>query len=631
MVRLKNSKNKIVFIILICLLVIGIVLWLIFKPKKNNETPKENNTTSVEEFKGFNFKDITKLEYGFGLNDLVDEVICTDKCFYQDRELDYTITEVKSLGTQEIKIKINYQDKNYEHTYQVEVVDTTKPDIKLLKKEDFITVGDKFDALKYIESVTDNFDKIEIKDVQIDSKVNPEKVGEYKVTYMLSDSNKNEAKEELIIKVKAKDTTNSTKPNNATSSNNNKPNNSSSSNENTNSNLKNDINSVKLQPIKTRYAEVDNKVSSIISSVTKSGMSNYDKLVAIYDYVKSKYTYEMSVLNLNTVKTLMNKYHYSYDDAIFVYNAYYILSNKSGVCDNYSALFMIMARRIGFDAYVVGGEAPRGNSRGGHAWVLIRANGKNYFFDPQIENRIKGKYSYFGKTEAEKKGFYSNYNLKNSMAIFKQFKDQGALTVGINISGAATASATLKSDSTSTHTDSLSIDLGQSITIKLSFKGSNSYSYRIYTTKENLKKGESKGEDITFDYNPTSDESQIINVTVTSPNTSSVTYKIQLNILDRSKIKMFGSYSYFPFPSGLVQFEFFPYGGYAPYTYKMDILETDATEGYNVDASNSKYLYLTPGNGTYFKFKVTVKDSKKASYSETFNYDVKNKKLKSLK
>ena len=73
----------------------------------------------------------------------------------------------------------------------------------------------------------------------------------------------------------------------STTNNNNKNNNTSNNTTcNNNTNFKTAINRVSLSPLKTRYTDLDEKVASIISSVTNSGISNYEKLQAIYIMLK---------------------------------------------------------------------------------------------------------------------------------------------------------------------------------------------------------------------------------------------------------------------------------------------------------------------------------------------------------
>ncbi len=86
-----------------------------------------------------------------------------------------------------------------------------------------------------------------------------------------------------------------------------------------------------------------------------------------------------------------------------VLNSYTILSNKIGVCDNYSAAFTVMCRRIGLDAHIMGGTvSKKGGGRTPHAWSYLIINETQYIFDPQVQSRnLNAPYFFFGKTYSQ--------------------------------------------------------------------------------------------------------------------------------------------------------------------------------------------------------------------------------------
>ena len=95
----------------------------------------------------------------------------------------------------------------------------------------------------------------------------------------------------------------------------------------------------------------------------------------------------MMMLNLNELWEMQDTYSYYDYDGMNVIRAKYSLSTGKGVCDNYAALLMILTRRIGFDAYVVGGSVNKvGGGTTGHAWVMIKAGGTYYIFEAIEEN-----------------------------------------------------------------------------------------------------------------------------------------------------------------------------------------------------------------------------------------------------
>ena len=479
-----SKKKKIIIYSIISLLILGAILFILcshFLVEKEEPI-----------FNGFTFREVTKLNYGdFNLGDFVEEVTCEEKCFFGGKELEYKITNVENLGTQKITVNITYQGKSYEETFEVEVTDEITPVITLSSEEIEIEQNSDFNAESYIVSVTDNYDELTIDNVQIESNVNTKEVGDYTVTYTLNDRSKNKTSSSLIVHVtkKEEDKTNTGNNENKNNSTNNKTDNSTSNKTNNNDNkntstsssFKSAINGVSLSPLTTRYPDLDQKIASIISSVTNSSMSNYEKLQAIYNYVKNKLSYEMMILNLNELWALQDTYSYYDYDGMDVMRAYYSLNTGHGVCDNYAALFMILARRIGFDAYVVGGSVNKvGGGTTGHAWVMIKTGGTYYIFDPQIEDSKKTSYDYFGKTDSELPIYH--YNLSSNISKFHHFKEDPDLghsfSLDVKVSGDYTDSDTLNSGSS--HSSQFGINLGSSIAIEL--KPSRTQKYTVEVT-----------------------------------------------------------------------------------------------------------------------------------------------------
>ncbi|MBO4333801.1 MAG: transglutaminase domain-containing protein [Paludibacteraceae bacterium] len=64
--------------------------------------------------------------------------------------------------------------------------------------------------------------------------------------------------------------------------------------------------------------------------------------------------------------------------------ALWTLKSGEGVCANFAALFYAVARRLGVEAYLVGGYAVTHNNvrDDGHEWVGCVIEGKPFFFDP---------------------------------------------------------------------------------------------------------------------------------------------------------------------------------------------------------------------------------------------------------
>ena len=243
-----------------------------------------------------------------------------------------------------------------------------------------------------------------------------------------------------------------------------KENNGVSENENSSvvaSGIEGILNSAKLNPIKTGYTSLDNQVSSVINSVTNSSMSTYEKVKALYDWVINNMSYQIGFVIGEEIDSLMNTYGFYERDAIQVFLASNGFGTKRGSCDNYSAMFMILTRRIGLDSYVV---SARNNDGSGHTTVNIKINGKWYNFDPQREDNSKknGKIMYyaFGEDDNDSKP-YTYVNRSSDVAAFHKFNKQpesNYLNASITVAGKTYKAKTLVQKYNLTIPETIEID-----------------------------------------------------------------------------------------------------------------------------------------------------------------------------
>ena len=243
-----------------------------------------------------------------------------------------------------------------------------------------------------------------------------------------------------------------------------KENNGVSENENSSvvaSGIEGILNSAKLNPIKTGYTSLDNQVSSVINSVTNSSMSTYEKVKALYDWVINNMSYQLGFVIGEEIDSLMNTYGFYEKDAIQVFLAANGFGTKRGSCDNYSAMFMILTRRIGLDSYVVSARNTNGT---GHTTVNIKINGKWYNFDPQREDNSKknGKIMYyaFGEDDNDSKP-YTYVNRSGDVAAFHKFNKQpesNYLNASITVAGKTYKAKTLVQKYNLTIPETIEID-----------------------------------------------------------------------------------------------------------------------------------------------------------------------------
>lgn len=520
----KISKRK-----KIVLLIVGIIGLVIVVSSITLLLLKKMQDKKINNFSGFTFKEVENLNYGkYALDTFVSDNIKCNKsvCSLYNKKIDYEFSKIDTLGKQEFTITITYNGKKYTKTYNLNIVDTEKPVIKLSSNEVKIALDSEFDVKSYLINVSDNYDK-DLKDkIVIEGEVDTHKLGEYKVIYKVSDSSSNTDEKELIFKVVEKGE--EEKQTNSSESGDSKPsagsNTSSSGNGNNHSGgstsgnngggsstsgFKAKVNSIGLSPLYTRYTALDNKISGILGSIINNGMSNYDKLMAIYNYVQDKLYYNMPYINMNLMQSLKTSNHYTDFDVNQIVIADAALKDGYGVCDSYAALFMIMTRQVGFDSYVFGGQVRKsGGGTTGHAWVAINVGGTYYMFDPQIEDY--GTYdTYFGKTSSELNIY--TYDFNSNINKFNYFRETSPSTTSINITGLFNHSDSITSYSGETKNASLTTTLGSNnaININVKMNGGGSYDLIVNVSKDggpkqNLHSAASKcsdNENVTYTFN----------------------------------------------------------------------------------------------------------------------------------
>ena len=143
------------------------------------------------------------------------------------------------------------------------------------------------------------------------------------------------------------------------------------------------INLAKLKPVKSG-TELDKYVDKVLDKVVKKNMTTYEKLEACYEWlidnIEYKVTYEPLYLDygMRGMK--------SFDDYLLVEQALYAFRNGYGVCDNFAAAFVVLARAIGVDAYFAGGQCKAAaGGYTGHAWVVIKCGNELRQYDPMLD------------------------------------------------------------------------------------------------------------------------------------------------------------------------------------------------------------------------------------------------------
>ena len=110
-------------------------------------------------------------------------------------------------------------------------------------------------------------------------------------------------------------------------------------------------------------AELDTAVKNLLNSLGVSGMSDYQKVKAVYDYMINNITYDEAHLNDETY-TLQ-------------FTAYAALINKTAVCQGYANLLYRLLLEMGIDCRVIAGEV----EGGAHGWNICKLGNVYYNLD----------------------------------------------------------------------------------------------------------------------------------------------------------------------------------------------------------------------------------------------------------
>lgn len=143
-------------------------------------------------------------------------------------------------------------------------------------------------------------------------------------------------------------------------------------------------------------AVLDSYVDQALAECTNSSMTKSQKLRAAYLYVRDHGAY------LARPHQARGTTAWAEESALFMFE------HKKGNCYCFAGQFLYMARRIGYDAYVVSGGVGRKDAD--HAWVMIPENGQQYIYDVELEWGYRvGKYG---------KANYNMYKMPLNKTVF---------------------------------------------------------------------------------------------------------------------------------------------------------------------------------------------------------------------
>lgn len=188
-----SSKKKFMISILILLFILelGVISYLFIRNKsiKHDVVFTLNGNEEITIEVGSNYEED-------GCNLLVDSIDRTSDIMIDNSNLD-----INKLGTYQIKYYILLDNKEYSITRNINVIDTTNPIITLNGSESItILKGEEYSELGYTAS--DNYDGDITDKVEVTSNLNNNVVGNYTITYTVSDTSNNTYEINRIVYVK---------------------------------------------------------------------------------------------------------------------------------------------------------------------------------------------------------------------------------------------------------------------------------------------------------------------------------------------------------------------------------------------------------------------------------------------
>lgn len=117
--------------------------------------------------------------------------------------------------------------------------------------------------------------------------------------------------------------------------------------------------------------ETDRKVASMVATLVRPGMSDYDKELALHDGLVQAATYDSVALSTGR-------------DGPGTHTPYGVLFEGKGVCDSFSKAFLMLASKAGLECLIVQGTAEEGS----HSWNLVKVDGAWYHLDVTYDDPV---------------------------------------------------------------------------------------------------------------------------------------------------------------------------------------------------------------------------------------------------
>lgn len=149
------------------------------------------------------------------------------------------------------------------------------------------------------------------------------------------------------------------------------------------------VNDIALTRLSSEDMEVIDKMEQIISETIKDNMTDYEKELAIHDYIVKNYKYDEENYMNDTIP----------DES---YTPYGLLVKGTGVCQAYAEVIKLLLNKVGIECDVVVGDSREEK----HAWNIVRLDDEYYMLDatwddPTPDEEGVTSYEYFNLTSEQ--------------------------------------------------------------------------------------------------------------------------------------------------------------------------------------------------------------------------------------
>ena len=157
--------------------------------------------------------------------------------------------------------------------------------------------------------------------------------------------------------------------------------------------------------IAKKQEDIFKEAETVVSSIIKEGMSNEEKILAIWTYLENNTIYDNEALEYAESVSFSNSVLEKYPDT---FSTYGILCNKKGVCQSYAMVVKLLCSLCDVDSVVLTGYLDKTLP---HAWNAVKLNDAWYWIDT-TNNETNMGVPYFlyqtSSTYAEYAGFVTD-------------------------------------------------------------------------------------------------------------------------------------------------------------------------------------------------------------------------------